>query len=148
MAFVDRLLFQRKHADAIVPKRNMAGDAGWDLHAYLDAPLTIAPWTRAKIPTGIACTTPEGTYAQIAPRSGLADKHGIDTMAGVVDRTYRDEVKAILVNLSDVPFTVQPGDRIAQLVVVRIDEREAQEVDALPPSERGTKGFGSSGVSA
>ena len=145
MTVVDRLLFQRLHTTALIPKRNMRGDAGWDLHAHIDAPVVIAPWTRAKIPTGIACATPEGTYAQIAPRSGLADKHGIDTMAGIVDRTYRDEIKVILVNLSDTPFTVQPGDRVAQMIVVRIMEEDAEEVEALPPSERGTKGFGSSG---
>lgn len=142
----DLLLIQRLHADAIVPSRAQDEDAGYDLHALED--LVIPPGQRAKIRTGIAMRVPKGTYGRLAPRSGLADKFGIDTLAGVVDRGYRGEVKVILVNHGDTPFTITKNDRVAQLVLERIATPATQVVDSLPESDRGTGGFGSTGVAS
>jgi dUTP pyrophosphatase len=102
------------------------------------------------IKTGISVAVPNGTYGRIAPRSGLALKNGIDVMAGVIDADYRGDVGVILVNLGSSPFTINPGDRIAQLILEKIEYntsvQEIGEADDLSPTSRGANGFGSTGV--
>lgn len=121
--------------------------AGMDLKANMTEPVTIASLERAMIPTGIYIELPEGYEAQIRPRSGLAAKFGV-TVAnapGTVDADYRGEVKVILVNLSKDPFVINPGERIAQMVIAKYDKIEWEEVEELGDTERGDGGFGSTG---
>jgi dUTP pyrophosphatase len=121
--------------------------AGMDLKANIDEPLTLGPLERALVPTGLYIALPDGTEAQVRPRSGLAAKHGISVLnaPGTVDADYRGEVKVILVNLSNEPFVVNPGERIAQLVVAKYEKVEWDEVEVLDQTERGAGGFGSTG---
>ena len=116
--------------------------AGFDL--YSNEATTLAPGQIAPIATGIKITPPTGTYARIAPRSGLSLK-GISTTAGVVDRDYTGEVKVMLINQSKSPFVIHVGDRIAQLVLERIAEADIQLVQSLDTTARGAHGFGSTG---
>jgi dUTP pyrophosphatase len=139
-----RLLVQRLHHAAVTPKRASSEDAGYDLHALED--LVVAPGQRVAVRTGIAVRVPDGTYGRVAPRSGLAVKHGIDTLAGVVDRGYTGEIRVVLINHGDTPFAIAHKDRIAQLVLECIVTPDAQEVEALPGTDRGAGGFGSTGV--
>ncbi|MBE6226020.1 MAG: dUTP diphosphatase [Bacteroidales bacterium] len=121
--------------------------AGMDLKANITEPVTIASLERAMIPTGIYIELPEGYEAQIRPRSGLAAKFGV-TVAnapGTVDADYRGEVKVILVNLSKDPFVINPGERIAQMVIAKYEKIEWEEVEELGDTERGDGGFGSTG---
>lgn len=121
--------------------------AGMDLKANMTEPVTIASLERAMIPTGIYIELPEGYEAQIRPRSGLAAKFGV-TVAnapGTVDADYRGEVKVILVNLSKDPFVINPGERIAQMVIAKYEKIEWEEVEELGDTERGDGGFGSTG---
>ena len=122
--------------------------AGMDLKANIDAPITLAPLQRAMVPTGLYIALPEGTEAQIRPRSGLAAKHGVTVLntPGTIDADYRGEIKVILVNLSNEPFTINPGERIAQMVVARYEKVEWNEVESLDETERGAGGFGSTGT--
>lgn len=121
--------------------------AGMDLKASIEAPVIIGPLERALIPTGISIALPEGTEAQVRPRSGLAAKHGITVLnaPGTIDADYRGEIKVILVNLSNDPFVINPGERIAQMVVARYEKVVWEEVEALDDTERGEGGFGSTG---
>ncbi|MCX4336402.1 MAG: dUTP diphosphatase [Bacteroidales bacterium] len=121
--------------------------AGMDLKADISAPVSLTPLGRAVIPTGIFIALPEGLEAQIRPRSGLAAKHGISVLnsPGTIDADYRGEIKVILVNLSDEPFVVNPGERIAQMVVARYEKVEWDESVSLDVTERGEGGFGSTG---
>jgi len=121
--------------------------AGMDLKANIDEPVTLGPLERAMIPTGLFIALPDGTEAQVRPRSGLAAKHGISVLnaPGTIDADYRGEVKVILVNLSNEPFVVNPGERIAQMVVARYEMVEWEEVESLDETERGAGGFGSTG---
>jgi dUTP pyrophosphatase len=121
--------------------------AGMDLRACLEAPVTLAPLQRAIIPTGLFIALPPGFEAQVRPRSGLAAKHGITVLnsPGTIDADYRGELKVILVNLSQEPFDIVPGERIAQLVVARHERVEWAEVETLDETARGTGGFGSTG---
>ena len=121
--------------------------AGMDLKANLAEPITLGPLERAMIPTGLFIALHDGTEAQVRPRSGLAAKHGISVLnsPGTIDADYRGEIKVILVNLSNEPFTVNPGERIAQLVIARYEKIEWSEVEVLDETERGTGGFGSTG---
>lgn len=121
--------------------------AGLDLKASISEPVTLAPLGRALIPTGLYIELPQGTEAQIRPRSGLAAKSGITVLnaPGTVDADYRGEIKVILVNLSDKEFVVNPGERIAQMVVARYEKIEWEETDSLEDTERGAGGFGSTG---
>lgn len=122
--------------------------AGMDLRANLDEPVVLKPLERKLIKTGLYIALPEGYEAQVRPRSGLALKHGITVIntPGTIDADYRGEVKVGLVNLSKEPFTIQPGDRIAQMVVARHEVVEWEEVAELSDTERGAGGFGSSGI--
>ncbi len=122
--------------------------AGVDLCANLDAPVTLAPLERRLVPTGLYIALPAGYEAQVRPRSGLALKHGITLLnsPGTIDADYRGELGVILANLSDQPFTVADGDRIAQLVIARHETVTWEPVEALGDTERGEGGFGHSGV--
>ena len=122
--------------------------AGMDLKANIEEPITLAPLQRAMVPTGLYIALPEGTEAQIRPRSGLAAKHGVTVLntPGTIDADYRGEIKVILVNLSNEPFTINPGERIAQMVVARYEKVEWNIVDTLDETERGAGGFGSTGT--
>ena len=130
-----------------VPAYATALSAGMDLRACLDAPVTLGPLERALVPTGLFIALPAGFEAQVRPRSGLAAKHGITVLntPGTIDADYRGEIKVILVNLSDTPFEIVPGERIAQLVVARHERVEWEETDSLDETERGVGGFGSTG---
>jgi len=121
--------------------------AGMDLRANLDQPVTLGPLERAMIPTGLHIELPAGYEAQVRPRSGLAAKHGISIVnaPGTIDADYRGEIKVILVNLSNDPFTIEAGERIAQLVVARHEAVEWEPVEVLEESQRGSGGFGSTG---
>ena len=121
--------------------------AGMDLKADIAEPITLKPLERAMVPTGIYIALPDGTEAQVRPRSGLAAKFGISVLnaPGTIDADYRGEVKVILVNLSNEPFTVNPGERISQMVVARYEKVEWDEVEVLDDTERGEGGFGSTG---
>ena len=142
-----KLQIQRLRPDAVLPGRAYAGDAGLDL-AACDA-VTLAPGERAAVGTGLAVAIPEGHAGFVQPRSGLAARHGITLVntPGLIDSGYRGEVQVVLLNTdTSEPFTVEPGMRIAQLVVMPVPEVEPVEVDALDASERGERGFGSSAV--
>lgn len=121
--------------------------AGMDLKADLQEPVELAPLQRVMIPTGLYIALPEGTEAQIRPRSGLAAKHGITVLnsPGTIDADYRGEIRVILVNLSDTTFVINPGERIAQMVIARYEKAEWEETDTLDATERGEGGFGSTG---
>ncbi len=122
--------------------------AGLDLRANIDEPLTLQPLQRALVPTGLSMALPAGYEAQVRPRSGLALKHGITVLntPGTIDADYRGEVGIILINLSAEPFTIHDGDRIAQMVVARCEQAECIGVESLDDTERGSGGFGHSGV--
>jgi dUTP pyrophosphatase len=122
--------------------------AGMDLKADIETPITLGPLERALVPTGLYIALPDGTEAQVRPRSGLAAKYGISVLnaPGTIDADYRGEVKVILVNLSNEPFVINPGERIAQLVVARYEKVEWDEVETLDETQRGSGGFGSTGV--
>ena len=121
--------------------------AGMDLRAHIEAPITLKTLERKIIPTGLSIALPEGYEAQVRPRSGLAAKHGISVLnaPGTIDADYRGDIGVILVNLSQEDFTITPQDRIAQLVIAQYSQVEWQIVEALPDSERGSGGFGSTG---
>ena len=121
--------------------------AGMDLRADLESPITLAPLERALVPTGLFIALPAGFEAQVRPRSGLAAKHGITVLntPGTIDADYRGEIKVILVNLSQTPFEIVPGERIAQMVVARHERVEWEAVDQLDETGRGAGGFGSTG---
>lgn len=136
------------HGDSLpLPAYETTGAAGLDLRAAIDAPLTLAAGSRALVPTGLVFELPEGHEGQVRPRSGLAAKHGITVLntPGTIDSDYRGEVKVILVNLSDTPFAIEPGSRIAQLIVAPVTRAVLIEADELSGSQRGAGGFGSTG---
>ena len=122
--------------------------AGMDIHAHLGESITLEPGKIAIVPTGFAIAVPVGYEAQIRPRSGLACKHGISVpnAPGTIDADYRGEVKVALVNLSDTAFTIEPGMRIAQMIIKPVPQCVWQEVAELDDTERGAGGFGHSGV--
>lgn len=121
--------------------------AGMDLRANLDSPVTIQPLERTLIPTGLHIELPKGYEAQIRPRSGLALKHGITVLnsPGTIDADYRGEIRVILVNLSDQPFTINDGERICQMVIAEHALIDWEEVTFLNETERGKGGFGHTG---
>lgn len=130
-----------------VPAYATEKSAGMDLKANITEPIILGPLERAMVPTGLFMALPDGTEAQVRPRSGLAAKFGISVLnaPGTIDADYRGEVKVILVNLSNEPFVVNPGERIAQLVIARYEKIEWDEVEVLDETERGEGGFGSTG---
>ena len=140
------LRFRRLVPGAVPPSRAHEGDAGYDLHAA--EPLTLAPGERAVVGTGIAVAIPEGHAGLVLPRSGLAFKHGIALVnaPGLIDSGYRGELRVLLLNTDRAtPFDVEPGDRIAQLVVVKVEAPELEELELLEETARGSGGFGSTG---
>lgn len=130
-----------------LPEYATALSAGLDLKANITEPVTLKPLERILVPTGLFIALPEGTEAQVRPRSGLAAKHGITVLnsPGTIDADYRGEIKVILVNLSNEPFVINPGERIAQMVVARFERAQWVEVQELDSTERGEGGFGSTG---
>lgn len=139
------LRIRRLRDDAVIPERAYAGDAGLDLAACERHEL--GPGERAVVGTGLAVAIPEGYAGFVQPRSGLAARHGISVVnsPGLVDSGYRGEIRVVLLNTDLVePFVVEPGMRIAQLVVLHVQELEPVVVEELPESERGVRGFGSS----
>ena len=142
------LYIKKLHEDAKIPAYQTEGSAAMDLSAVLDAPVTIQPRGLVMIPTGLAVALPDANWvALIYARSGLGIKHGISpsNAVGVIDSDYRGEVKVGLTNLSDTPYTIQNGDRIAQLMVMPVAQAKIVEMDELPPTSRGEGGFGSTG---
>ena len=131
-----------------LPQYATVHSAGLDLRADLEQGLILKPLERSLVPTGLYIELPEGYEAQVRPRSGLAAKHGISIVntPGTIDPDYRGEIKVILVNLSDVPFTLEPGERIAQMVIARFEHISWNEVETLSETERGEGGFGHTGV--
>ena len=131
-----------------LPQYATPQSAGVDLRADTREDIVLPPLGRAMVPTGLYLEIPAGYEAQVRPRSGLAAKKGITVLntPGTIDADYRGEVNVILVNLSDQPFTVEPGERIAQLVLARHEKIEWEEVEVLGATERGEGGFGSTGT--
>lgn len=131
-----------------VPAYHSECAVGLDLGASLAAPITLAPGERRLVPTGWAIAIPAGFEGQVRPRSGLALRHGITVLntPGTIDPDYRGELKVLLVNLGAEPFTVKPGDRVAQLVVCPVARAELTVVEALDPTARAGGGYGSTGV--
>jgi dUTP pyrophosphatase len=142
---VTELQIRRLRDDALLPERAYPGDAGLDLVACERHEL--GPGERALVATGIAVAIPEGFAGFVQPRSGLAARHGISVVnaPGLIDSGYRGEIRVVLLNTDrDEPFVVEPGMRIAQLVVLPVPAVELAEVEELPDTERGVRGFGSS----
>jgi dUTP pyrophosphatase len=132
---------------AALPCYESSGAAGMDLRAFIDEEICIPPLERRKVPTGLCFEIMQGYEAQIRPRSGLADKHGITVLnaPGTIDSDYRGEVQVILVNLGNEPFVVKNGERIAQMVIAPVTRSSICEVQSLSETERGGGGFGSTG---
>lgn len=131
-----------------LPKYQTSQSAGMDLRANIDAPILIKPLDRKLIPTGLHIALPEGYEAQIRPRSGLVIKNGITIIntPGTIDPDYTGDVGVILVNISNEDFVVQPGDRIAQMVINKFEQAEFEVVEKLDETERGEGGFGHTGI--
>ena len=130
-----------------LPTHATAGSAGLDLRAALEEPVTLEPLDRALIPTGLYFAIPAGYEVQIRPRSGLAMKHGITVLntPGTIDSDYRGEIRVALINLSRDPFTIEPGERICQMVLERYEQVEWVEAEQLDDTDRGEGGFGHTG---
>lgn len=150
------LPIQKLSPNAVLPQYATPGSAGLDLCACLDGPLTLerhttgadqGRWNCAKVPTGLAMAIPEGYVGLIFARSGLATKHGLTpaNCVGVIDSDYRGEIVVALVNLGAEDYVIQPGERVAQLVIVPFAQPTLTETDALPQTVRGAGGFGSTG---
>ena len=131
-----------------LPKYQTAQSAGMDLRANIDAPVLLKPLDRKLIPTGLHIALPEGYEAQIRPRSGLAIKKGITVIntPGTIDPDYRGDIGVVLVNISNKDFIVQPGERIAQMVINKFEQAEFEVVEELDETERGEGGFGHTGT--
>jgi dUTP pyrophosphatase len=131
----------------LLPSYQTEHSAGMDLRANLENAITIAPLQRILIPTGLFMELPEGYEAQIRPRSGLAFKHGLTVLnsPGTIDADYRGEIKVLLINLSDTPFTIENGERIAQMVVASYQQVSWLAVQSLSDTARGAGGYGSTG---
>ncbi len=138
------LKVKKLRPDAVLPVRKRKGDAGLDLYAVEDVVLKPGEWKA--VPTGIAVEIPEGHFGLIKDRSGLALKYALHCLAGVVDENYRGEIKVVMINLGGEEFKVEKGTRIAQLLIVPYLSVEVEEVEELSDTERGERGFGSSGL--
>ena len=135
-------------ADLPLPETASQGSAGFDLRAAVEEPLELAPGVRGLAPTGLVLEIPRGWEGQVRPRSGLAWRHGVTLLnsPGTIDSDYRGEVKVLLVNLGTESFTVERGDRIAQLVFAPVAAVRLEEIHLVEETERGAGGFGSTGV--
>lgn len=140
-----KVINQSKHP---LPSYETSASAGLDVRANIDSPIELKPLERALIKTGIFLEIPEGFECQVRPRSGLAYKNGITVLnsPGTIDADYRGEVGVILINLSNEPFVVNDGERVAQLVFAEFKQAEWIQADSLSETERGDGGFGSTGV--
>ena len=136
------------HVEVPLPKYQTPGAAGMDVHAATTEAVTLGPLERKLFPTGLALAIPEGFEVQVRPRSGLAAKRGLTVIntPGTIDSDYRGEVGVVLVNLSNEPALVEPGECIAQLVVAKVERAELRVVPSLDETERGAGGYGSTGV--
>ena len=139
--------WKRLHKEAQLPQRQTEGAAGYDLRACVEAPVTLEPGEEYSFPTGLAGEIPQGLVGLIFCRSGLGVKHGVSlpNCVGVIDSDYRGELIVPLRNFGDKPYTVQPGERIAQLVIVPVALPRLEEARELSSTQRGTGGFGSTG---
>ncbi len=137
-----------KSLSGILPEYETAGSAGMDIRAYIEEPVTIQPGKRALISTGLFFEIPQGYEVQIRARSGLSVKHGIGLTNGIgtIDSDYRGEIKVSLINWGEEAFTVNNGDRIAQMVVCSYQQAELEIADELSETERGSGGFGHTGI--
>lgn len=137
------------HSGHELPNYATSGSAGMDLRANIEQALTLSPLERQLVPTGLFIELPQGFEAQIRPRSGLAIKKGLSLVntPGTIDSDYRGEIKVIMINLSGEPQTIDPGERIAQMVIARYEQVSWEEVETLSASARGAGGFGSTGGS-
>ena len=142
-----KVQFVKVHPKAQLPFYATEGAAGMDLTNVLDEPLTLKPHERAKVPTGLIMILPEGYEGQVRPRSGLSAKHGITltNCVGTVDSDYRGEMCCLMINLGIEPYTIQPGERIAQLVLAPVVQVGTEFVEKIPETKRGSGGFGSTG---
>ena len=131
-----------------LPAYATSQSAGMDLRANIESPITLHPMERTLVPTGIRIELPEGYEAQVRPRSGLALKHGITVLntPGTIDADYRGELMVLLINFSQDDFVIQEGERIAQMVIAKHEQAEFVEVETLDETERGTGGYGHTGV--
>jgi dUTP pyrophosphatase len=131
-----------------LPRYQTLGASGMDLHAAIEAPVTVAPLGRTKVPTGLSIAIPDKFEGQVRPRSGLAARTGLTVLnaPGTIDADYRGEVLVLLVNLSDAPVTISPLERIAQLVIAPVARAELVEESSLPATDRGPGGYGSTGA--
>ena len=144
----DVLIKIKNHSDNSVPHYATPGSAGMDIRANLSSPVTFKPLQRHMVPTGLFIELPDGYEAQVRPRSGLANKQGITCLnsPGTVDSDYRGEIKVILINLSDAEQIINHGDRIAQMIICKVEKVKWQEVAHLNETLRGENGFGHSGI--
>jgi dUTP pyrophosphatase len=142
-----KVRFQKLRPGALVPKYMSAGAAGLDLASAADEPITVAAGARVAVPTGLAFEIPHGFEGQVRPRSGLARKVGLTVVnaPGTIDSDYRGEVQVLLVNLGDAAHVIQPGDRVAQLVIAPVTIAELEEATELSDTVRGAGGFGHTG---
>lgn len=142
-----KILFQKLKEEAILPRRATLDSAGCDLHACLDSEVTVLPGETRLIPTGFAMAIPQGFGGFIFARSGLGVRHGMvpANCVGVIDADYRGEVLVALRNHSQTPYTVRPGERVAQMVVLATPMWESEETESLDETQRGAGGFGSTG---
>ncbi len=140
-----RIVNQSPHA---LPEYETLASAGMDLRAHIEAPIVIEPLARVLVKTGLFLELPIGIEAQVRPRSGLALKKGISVLnaPGTIDADYRGEIGVILINLSQESFTINNGDRIAQMVIAKHERAQWNEVESLEETERGSGGFGSTGI--
>lgn len=146
---METLKIKKVNENAVIPHRATEGSAGLDLCACIDEPLTLGGGETALIPTGLAIALPSTQYgAFIFARSGLSIKHGIGLLnaVGVIDSDYRGEIKVGVINQVKEPYTIQPGERIAQLVVMPVSTMPVEEAESLDETERGSGGFGSTGT--
>jgi len=146
-AVTPRVQIKKLRPDAVVPRYMTEDAAGMDLCAALDAPIVVAPGQRAAVATGLALAIPRGYEGQLRPRSGLARSHGV-TLANApatIDADYRGPLVIVLINLGDAPVTIEPGQRIAQMVIAPVVQAEVEEVEELSATARGEGGLGSTG---
>ena len=143
-----KIYVQKTSEKTAFPSYMTPGSSGLDLRASIEEPMTLEPFERKLISTGLKLAIPQGYEGQVRPRSGLALKHGITTLnsPGTIDSDYRGEVKVLLINLGSAPVVINSGDRIAQLVIAPVVQAELEEVDELDDTSRGEGGFGHTGV--
>jgi dUTP pyrophosphatase len=139
--------FRRLRASAVLPRYMTEGAAGMDLASAAEGPVVIAPGQRLGLPTGWSMELPAGFEAQVRPRSGLSLRHGVTVVnaPGTIDSDYRGEIVVLLVNLGQEPYTIAPGDRIAQLIIAPVVQAKVEEVAELSQTARGAGGFGHTG---